>query len=239
MHDPFLVAVTEKVSDAQVSISSAVAANLLSFLEHPLKSLSQPSFLLIMTVYCSTYVVVNLISSFSELHQLSAGWLKLIGATVTNTSLGMMKDRYFASVFGRQGAAVSFPLASVLLLLARDVLTVTAAFNLPGTVTNYVRTRGLVTAKRRAEILAQFFVPMLSQFVVTPLHLVALDIYYRPGLHFFDRLFHLESILVPALLTRMARVLCAYGIAGSVNTICKEALNRHFFPPKIPSGGNI
>lgn len=205
---------TEKASDAALSTPSAFKDNLMAYILTPLPALSRPGFLLILAVYCSTYVVVNLISSYCELRLLNPFWLKLFGGTLANSTLGMMKDRYFAKMFGSDASA-HFPILSIVILLLRDLLTMGSGFNFPQPVASILLSRHIVKTEVWANRAAQLLVPLFSQLVVTPLHLLALDIYYRPNEELMGRVLFMDKILVSTLLIRMARVLCAYSIAGN------------------------
>ena len=226
--------VTEKAADASLTTSGLMGQSLLAYVLDPVRALSQPSFLLIVLVYCPTYVVVNLISSHCELRLTSPFWYKLLGATFTNTVLGMTKDRYFAAAFGNGHSSTAFPLLSIALLLARDALTMGAGFNFPAPVAVLLHARGWIKSITGADRAAQVAVPLLTQLLVTPLHLVALDVYYRPGKDLVDRLLYMDAILIPTLLIRMLRVLCAYGIAGIANKHLKETLRKTLVNPVTP-----
>lgn len=226
--------VTEKAVDATQPTAGLMAQNLMAYVLDPLWALRQTGFLLIVLVYCSTYVVVNLITSHCELRMMSPFWFKLVGATFTNTILGLTKDRYFAAAFGSSKSPGAFPLLSVALLLVRDALTMGAGFSFPAPVASLLHSRACIKSIKAADRVAQIAVPLLTQLLVTPLHLLSLDVYYRPGKDLVDRLLYVDEILVPTLLIRMLRVLCAYGIAGVANKQLKESLRRKFVNPITP-----
>jgi hypothetical protein len=64
---------------------------------------------------------------------------------------------------------------------------------------------------------AQLFSPLLIQIVVTPLHLLGLDLYNREGLKLRDRVSYLKGLFSSTLGMRMIRFLPAYGIGGVIN----------------------
>lgn len=65
--------------------------------------------------------------------------------------------------------------------------------------------------------IAQLSSPVLVQTVATPLHLLGLDLYNRPGIEMGERLRHLKKIYTHSTLLRMLRFLPAFGIGGVVN----------------------
>jgi hypothetical protein len=234
-------AVAEKASDPGGALGGAVRASLARYLRHPLRALTQPPLLLVAAVYAATYAAVNAIASLCARLSLDPLWPTLAGALAANMGLGGAKDRYLAAQFGGRGASpgaakpTPFPPAAWLAFLARDVLTMAAGFLLPERVAALLLARGVALSRAGA------------QRAATPLHLLALDMYYRPrpegqgqgqgqGQGPLARLLRVlgGGALGPALLSRMLRVLVAYGVAGALNAAAREALSPRAGPP--PSG---
>lgn len=59
---------------------------------------------------------------------------------------------------------------------------------------------------------------MLIQIIVTPFHLLGLDLYNREGVSMTGRLRYVKSLYTSTLSIRMIRFLPAYGIGGTVNS---------------------
>jgi hypothetical protein len=72
--------------------------------------------------------------------------------------------------------------------------------------------------------IAQFIAPAMAQFVSTPLHLVGLDLYNRPGVGWTERLGLLKRAYVTSSFARIMRIVPAFGVGGVVNTNVRESL---------------
>ncbi|KAL8434938.1 hypothetical protein ACSSS7_002787 [Eimeria intestinalis] len=78
--------------------------------------------------------------------------------------------------------------------------------------------------------LSHLLSPVLIQFVSTPLHLLALDLYNRPPALAAQRLTWIAASYFPSLFARAARIIPAFGIGGFVNTKTRTAFSA--FDPK-------
>lgn len=66
---------------------------------------------------------------------------------------------------------------------------------------------------------AQLLVPILSQLVATPVHLLGLDLYSSPGRGARgERAGRIRRALVGTTAVRCARIVPAFGVGGIVNT---------------------
>lgn len=111
----------------------------------------------------------------------------------------------------------SVPKRTLALFAARDSLTVFASFNIPSLL-------GPVIGSQNA---AQFLAPAGVQILSTPLHLLGLDLYNRPGgvgdgregtrIGWRDRWGRIRRDWAGAAMARMGRVVPAYGVGGVVN----------------------
>jgi len=72
-------------------------------------------------------------------------------------------------------------------------------------------------SERKGFAIAQLISPLAVQVLVTPLHLLGLDLYNREGLKLMERLKHVKVLYPHALALRMIRFLPAYGIGGVIN----------------------
>jgi hypothetical protein len=66
--------------------------------------------------------------------------------------------------------------------------------------------------------IAQFVAPAMVQFISTPLHLVGLDLYNRPGVGWGERLGLLKRAYLTSSFARIMRIVPAFGVGGVVNT---------------------
>lgn len=84
----------------------------------------------------------------------------------------------------------------------------------------------LAMEKASAHSMAQLLCPVGVQFVSTPLHLLSLDLYNRPGIGLAERGKFLRGAYLGTVAARSARILPAFGIGGILNTKTKETLQR-------------
>ena len=79
--------------------------------------------------------------------------------------------------------------------------------------------------------MGQLISPIFAQFLTTPLHLLGLDIYNRPGLSLAERYKYIKGIFNNSLVIRMMRFLPAYGFGGIINIelrrYLKGEINSH------------
>lgn len=223
------VVVAEKASDASFDVMRATSSLLSAYLVSPATSWLQPSFQFVVAVYGATYISVNMIHSCCGARGYNPFWPTLLGAAAANMGLGVAKDRYFAMSFGGAHIASSFPLFCWAIFWLRDVMTMAAGFNLPRVISEVLWSKKWILSRDFADKIAQLLVPLTAQIIVTPLHLLALDLYYRPGEEgMLGRLQHIREILRVALGVRLVRVLAAYGIAGVLNNSLRDKLRKWY-----------
>lgn len=188
----------------------------------PIYFVKQPAFLMIWGVYGGTYVVANSIESISERSKTSPVVPKFVGSSATNITLGVLKDKAYARMFG-VGEPRPFPSVSLGLFATRDCMTILASFTLPKMVGNALDKQFHI-GKQNAENLAQLTVPCLMQFVSSPLHLYGLDKYNRPdrSLTYSDRILRVKQEYLKTSFARVGRILPAFGVGGLVNKYVRE-----------------
>mmetsp|Transcript_9504 Transcript_9504/g.10021 ORF Transcript_9504/g.10021 Transcript_9504/m.10021 type:complete len:268 (+) Transcript_9504:32-835(+) len=224
-------AVTEKTADKSISLITSATNNLKTLVFRPAHFLTRPTFLFVCIVYGATYIAANTITTFCEVNNTDSYWPKMLGTTVVNMGFGIAKDRYFAKVFNK-GAPPVFPLISWGLFFGRDLLTIGAGFNFPKAVSNFLQDKQIIKDSNTANTVTQLGVPMLAQMFLTPIHVLALDIYNRAGESSRSRFQYIKGIYPETVSIRMARVLCAYGIAGITNKNVKSILRKQFIGDK-------
>lgn len=119
-------------------------------------------------------------------------------------------------------AAVSrkVPLSTFALFSLRDCLTVFASFNLPPRIAPYIPMEAMPTIIQKSmssASAAQFLAPVAIQVASTPLHLLGLDLYNRPGASLSQRANKVFKEWGVSCLARMGRILPAFGVGGVVN----------------------
>ena len=140
---------------------------------------------------------------------------KLCAVTSVNLCLSLYKDAQFAKNFGPP-CALAIPLISYVPFVVRDCITLSASFHLPVEIAPLLP-EAWDRVLSRATI-AQLSATALSQWVATPLHLLALDLHTRRGrLSLAERGRAVGRLWVKASTARMCRVIPAYGFGAVVN----------------------
>ena len=138
----------------------------------------------------------------------------------------ILKDAAFARYFGTK-AASNIPLASYLLWLVRDTMSISAAFLFPSRVSAYYQKKKN-TPKSVADTTAQFAVPVGMQVFLLPLHLLGLDIYNNNKSLASDRAKRVFKTYPQALPFRFVRMAGAFGIGGVNNKSFRNSLIGHY-----------
>lgn len=205
---------------------------------------SRPS-LLVWGLYTATFAAANATETvldrvYPDVDHAISGMATFLPTFVVNSSVGIWKDVKFAQLFGHPPAAKptnpipnptavsksgflrrsirTMPLATYSAFLLRDGLTIFGSFNLPAVVSSSIP--DWIASRDYAKILfAQLAIPASIQLVSTPIHLLGLDLYNRPmQLPARDRIARVSRDWIGASLTRMCRIIPAFGIGGFANT---------------------
>lgn len=124
---------------------------------------------------------------------------------MVNLSVCVYKDQTFAKAFG-VGPPKVMPRTTLVLFAARNSFTVLASFNLPPLL---APTLGLNVA--------QLVTPCAMQFLSTPIHLYALDLFNRADQLVNSRIAFIQRRYLSSSFARVCRILPAFGIAGILN----------------------
>lgn len=217
-------AVTQSMSGSATLLGSIGASA--RTLARPVAFVRQPAFLAVYAVYCGTYGMANGVTSVCEHLDTSPRMPKLWLTFGANTVLGILKDRAFARWYGTKTPG-SLPAASWGLFFGRDILTIGAGFVLPEFVAAELSARGIVAEPAAAAKVAQILSPVTAQIALTPVHLLALDIYNNPTPSSARaRAAAVGARNTATTVTRMIRVLFAYGAAGIVNVSVRTTLRE-------------
>lgn len=186
---------------------------------------------LILMLYGGTYLTANLVDTTTSTltnkpaGTVSSGASKFVASSAANVGLCMYKDRSFVRMFGPVGSVPrAVPLPSYALFTLRDCLTVFASFNIPPLLAPHIDARLSDEVRRRmsGHTTAQFMAPAAVQFLSTPLHLLGLDLYNRPGqkasaVSWRDRFAVVRSNWIISSVARICRIVPAFGVGGVVN----------------------
>jgi len=237
-------AVTEN-SAGKSRLGAALLRGLSDVFFRPHVMLSKLPFWMVAGVYGSTYMAANCMDVVnercldreSERTPMVAAGVKLVTVTAVNMVTGVAKDAAFAKMFGAGGAKPPpVPRLSLGLFAFRDCLTIAAAFTLPPLLAQQLTSSGAVDEKR-ANDAAQLLSPIGMQCILTPIHLLALNVYNMPGVAASERATAILTVLPGSTAARMGRFGAAYGIGGLLNTTLtkqgREAVARHYGAPRL------
>jgi hypothetical protein len=224
-------------------IQQTITSCLRSMVAQPRSFFFSTPFLLIYTLYGSTYLTANAIDTVTSTMRnhsydaIDTGFAKFIATTTVNMAICVYKDARFAKMFGAQPqstpchptpspSAPKIPKISYSLFCLRDSITIFASFNIPAKIAPSIPDFMASTPGMKAS-LAQFACPALMQFASTPMHLLGLDLYNRQppgGLGWTDRVGRIRRDYVASCFARMGKIVPAYGIGGTVNVRMRNYL---------------
>ncbi|KAF8243342.1 hypothetical protein K440DRAFT_73864 [Wilcoxina mikolae CBS 423.85] len=216
----------ENASGKTKSVLESAKNSLKTILMKPHLFFFSKPFALIYMTYFGTYLTANIIDTASSVRKgtdiktVTTGTEKFVATSATNMSLGLIKDRNFARLFGT-GSPRPVPFPTFILFSARDAMTIGFSFNIPPRLTPYIPTNPLM----KPESCAQFLAPAACQILSTPMHLLGLDLYNRgekPG--WKQRLQFIKSNYTQSVLARMCRIIPAFGFGGVANAEVRRNL---------------
>ncbi|KAJ5338723.1 hypothetical protein N7452_005451 [Penicillium brevicompactum] len=236
-------AIMEKASKG-FPIQQTITSCLRSMVARPAGFFFSTPFILIYTLYGSTYLTANAIDTVTATMRnhsydtIDTGFAKFIATTTVNMAICVYKDARFAKMFGAQPSSTpshplraptptpQIPKTSYSLFCLRDSITIFASFNIPAKIAPSIPDFMASTPGMKASI-AQFACPALMQFASTPMHLLGLDLYNRQpegGLRWTDRASRIRRDYVASCFARMGKIVPAYGIGGTVNVRMRSYL---------------
>jgi len=235
---PFLTIVDKAIVQRAAgthSIMRSALESTVTMLKHPAIYLRSPTFLMMWGVYAATYGAANSIKTFvehkehySDLDTKSASKFGIfVGTTAVNSATSMMKDKAYAKMFGASGISASVPLVTYGLWGVRDCMVIGSSFVLPEIMSKALQEKtGL--EKKEALSISQMTCPIATQFLASPIQLLALDFYNRPLAELTATQAAKERILsvcknyFSVVGARIARIAPAYGIGGIGNTYLRD-----------------
>jgi hypothetical protein len=204
--------VIQFVNGSRPSMGAALVDGFKTLFRSPISTFLKLDNRAVYIVYSGTYISKNSMEATSNYMSWDPFWPVLIGTTCVNTTLGILKDRYLAQMFG--SGPVQFPLSSYGFFTGRDLVIIGASFHGPQYVTPWFREK-TGWDYDNANTLAQLLCPGLAQIVATPLHIMGLDVYNRPTLTFAERMKGMLKRILEPLGVRMCRQMYVFGL-GSI-----------------------
>lgn len=205
-------------------------------LSRPHQFLVSRPFLLIFSLYFSTYLTANSVDTITSVthnrpsDSVTASTSKFLATSAVNMTMCVYKDSQFARMFGVKtggGPAAMIPKMSYALFAARDSITIFASFNLPPLLSQRLKDLPPAVQQRFSRILstdsarantAQFIAPAAMQVFSTPIHLLGLDLFNRQqSLGMSERVSRVCRDWTVSAIARMGRIIPAFGVGGVVN----------------------
>ncbi|KOC10210.1 hypothetical protein AFLA70_51g004481 [Aspergillus flavus AF70] len=188
---------------------------------------------LVWTLYGATYAVANGTETITkEICPARVDPITFATTFIVNVPLGVWKDIRFAQLFGTQiqssakkALRVSSRIvskAATATFLLRDGVTIFGSFTLASWCSSVIPD-SLASQPSTKTIITQIAVPVLSQVVATPLHLLGLDLYNRQsGVTWSDRIATIRKHLASATVIRCVRIIPAFGFGCLTNIGLRE-----------------
>jgi hypothetical protein len=221
---PVVMAVDKSVTQAAsgMSLGKALKMVVTDMVKRP-RAIAVP-FGMVLGVYTLTYGANNAFDILGERYDMGASTqssLKLFGATGAYTSSSILKDVAFAKMFSKAAETATevkraVPKTVYGTFLFRDALIIGAGFILPAMVAGQLKANTEMEAKK-ADYVAQLATPCVMQVVITPIHLLALNMYNVEKATASERLKAVAKNYPEATGVRMFRFFWAYGVGGLVN----------------------
>ncbi|CAG7921470.1 unnamed protein product [Penicillium olsonii] len=196
-------------------------------------------------MYGATYSVANVADTIGhKLELAAAGTVTFASTMLANVPLALWKDMSFAQAYGTGNGPDAkittnipqspVPLnktmarAAAAIFLVRDGVTIFGSFTLAPHLSEAIPD-SWATHPHAKPIITQLTVPVLTQLVATPLHLLALDMYTRQyRIPFVDRVKHSQKYVVSSTLLRGVRIIPAFGIGCLANMELRSAFHAKF-----------
>lgn len=192
-------------------------------------------FAAVWSLYAATYAVANSTETITHSFSLAAaGTTTFISTLAVNVPLGVWKDLQFARIYGTGSAPDAQPAAirarmhvpkgATAAFLIRDALTIFGSFALPSRLAASIPDE--VAGPHAKATLTQMTVPVLSQLVATPVHLLGLSLYGRPGkVDVRQMVASIGRALPAATVVRCARIIPAFSVGCLTNIELRSFLH--------------
>lgn len=231
--------VVESVSTGKPLVRT-LGKHLLCPFTNPRKFFATRPVFVVWTLYAATYFTANtsetLIEKFLDADKTLTGTLVSSAVFAVNTPLSVWKDVRFAQFFGARVVAKtttslapahrSMPASVSAAFLVRDIITVFGSFAIAPQFAAMIPDNLAQTAQAKASA-AQLVVPAMTQVVATPVHLLGLDLYNRPGrTGFVDRLNASRRKLLSTTVMRAFRLIPAYGLGIIFNGNLRSSMRN-------------
>ncbi|KKY29328.1 hypothetical protein UCDDA912_g10748 [Diaporthe ampelina] len=228
--------------------------NLVCPFTHPRRFFATKPVFVVWALYAATYFTANVAETVSDEYLATekalTGTIVSSAVFIVNTPLGVWKDVRFSQLFStpqgpepkaprisraaasaqtgagspQAAGARKMPASATAAFLLRDIITVFGSFALAPQVSAAIPDSLARTAQAKASA-SQLVVPALTQVVATPVHLVALDMYSRPGRQGpAGRARKAREKLASTTVMRALRLVPAFGFGVIFNNYVRSSL---------------
>jgi hypothetical protein len=162
-----------------------------------------------------------------------------VGTALVNSSASIWKDRAYARMFGTTGAAAKVPSVTLGLWATRDCLVIGSSFILPELLSSHLKDMYPDLDAKDSQRVAQFSLPIMTQFLAGPIQLLGLDFYNRPLSNLsvteatMDRARFVARGFASVVTARIARIAPGYGIGGVLNTAWRDSYRDYLIEKEM------
>lgn len=227
-------AVVEKLAHGQ-PLLRGLRRSIATALSNPAKFISSKPFAICWTLYAATYATANASQTISKEYNFGAADTATFASTMlVNVPLGIWKDTRFATIFGAKRVTgstgnltpVRFSRAATGTFLLRDAVTIFGSFTMAPALTAAIPDK-VATNDHTKYLITQITVPVFSQLVAAPIHLLGLDFRNRQHeLTLGQRLRAIKGDLLGATVIRCVRIIPAFGVGCIVNTELQSSIHK-------------
>lgn len=187
------------------------------------------SFRLTFLVYFGTYAVANCSEAALDYYKIQdekvrKTW-KVSMASTANVGLLAWRDSVFARAFAGGKPPAKTPLLTIGLFALRDTATMTATFYVAPKAAQYLVMEHDMN-KELAEISTSLSIPVVSQFLTAPIHILAIDYFARQEATTAERIAQIKKEMGKVCFARGLRILPAFGIGSYSNNKFRELTIR-------------
>jgi hypothetical protein len=167
-------------------------------------------------VYGATYSTANLTDLYCEKHGLSKN-LSFFMTSLVNVCSIIYKDIEYTKIFNTKKTV--FPKISYGLFAIRDSLTIFSTFTLKKDLIPFL---DKYMPHNTSAFIASFSLPVLFQFISTPIHILAIDVCNNPSSSIHERIKNIRYQYTSICLGRVIRVVPAFCIGGFINDMLRN-----------------
>jgi hypothetical protein len=212
------------------SLMRTIGTESMQMFKNPKTFMGALSFRLTVVVYFGTYAVANLselaLDEYRVAKEEKRKQIKVSFAATANIALLSWRDSIFAREFsGASGPAKATPPRMIAMFALRDFGTMAATFYAAPRAAEYLIKEHEVN-KEVAELSMALLIPVISQYVTSPLHIHAMDFYNRPVATSSERIRKVVQEYNKISFARALRILPAFGIGSYSNNKFRETFIR-------------